>query len=320
VYNALVKPNSIDLNRVGAHLAVSSIFQEYPEKTKVYCYNATIKSYERFDAGIQILASGTASIRSEILWEEHHIDFAVLHFGDHNLIGAVNASLPKEEFVLMQKDLENAFIKGDTTEVIRIMNIFFMGNNYSLWHLFKDQQRHILQELLATTWLDIDASFRRIYEHNYTIMQIMRGMNIPLPKGLSAPAEFIINQDLCSAIREENVNVGHLKKIMAQATRLQLQLDEKMLRFEASRKINRMMEKFKSAPEDIELLQEISSILKVLLSMIDELDIQAAQNEFFSLSKDVYPKINERTAAGDENSKKWIKSFNDLAQYLNVSV
>jgi alpha-amylase/alpha-mannosidase (GH57 family) len=319
-YQALVKPCSIDLNRVGAHLAVSSIFEQYPKQTDIYCYSASVESYDRIDAGIQILATGRAAIQSSIVLEKHLVDFAVLHFGDHNLIGAVSARMPDDTFSNMQKELKNAFNKGDTTEVIRMMNLSFSGNNYSLWHLFKDEQRHILYELLETTWQEIESSFRHIYEHNYTIMQIMRGMNIPLPKALSTPAEFILNQDLCLAIQDEEVDISELKKFTEQARLLSLKLEEDILRFEASHKINKMMQKLESSPEDVELLERIAKILQILSTLIDQLDIQTAQNTFFAISKETYPKINENANSGDEKSKKWIEFFKILAQYLNVKV
>lgn len=319
-YIGLVKPNSVDLNRVAAHLAISSIFQEYPKQTNVYCYQAILESYERVDAGIQILATGRAAVQSEIVLEKHLVDFAVLHFGDHNLIGAVNARMPDEKFSDMQKDLKNAFVKGETTEVIRIMDVYFEGKNYSLWHLFRDLQRQILHKLLETTWQEIEASFRHIYEHNYTVMEIMRGMNIPLPKGLSAPAEFVLNNELVSVIQADDVDISQLKKISEQATRLQLRLDEKALRFEASRKINEMMKKFEESPEDSEMLEKIAETLKALTSMVNELEVQAAQNSFFTVSREVYPSRNEKAAAGDEVSKKWVEDFKTLAQHLNVRV
>jgi alpha-amylase/alpha-mannosidase (GH57 family) len=319
-YLALVKPNSIDLNRVAAHLAISSIFDEYPQETDVYCYSATVESYERVDAGIQIAATGRAAVQSDVVLEKHYVDFAVLHFGDHNLIAAVNARMDDEAFSNMRRDLENAFIKGDTTEVIRIMNIFFRGNNYSLWHLFKDQQRRILYRLLETTWQEIEASFRHIYEHNYTIMQIMRGMNMPLPKALSTPAEFVLNEDLRRTIQEEDVDIKRLKSFTREAMRLQLKLDETTLRFEVSRKINNMMERLKNSPHNIEMLEKVGAILQVLSAMVDELDIQAAQNALFAISKTTYPQINDKASSDDEASKKWVRSFRNLAQYLNVKV
>ncbi len=319
-YEALVKPCSIDLNRVGAHLAMSSIFEEYPEQTDIYCYSAAVESYDRIDAGVQILATGRATLQSNIVLEKHLVDFAVLHFGDHNLIGAVSARMSDYKFSNMQKELKNAFNKGDTTEVIRMMNLSFKGNNYSLWHLFKDQQRDILYELLETTWKEIESSFRHIYEHNYTIMQIMRGMNIPLPKALSTPAEFILNQDLCLAIQEEEVDINELKKFTEQASLLSLKLEEDVLRFEASHKINNMMQELENSPDDVEMLERIAKILQILSTLIDQLDIQTAQNTFFAISKGTYPKISQNAAAGDEASKRWGESFKILAQYLNVKV
>lgn len=319
-YQALVKPISIDLNRVGAHLVVSSVFEEYPEKADVYSYSTTIEAYDRVEAGIQTLATGRASIQSNIVLEKHVIDFAVLHLGDHNLICAVNARSSDEIFYKMKENLTKAFSKGDTTEVMRVMNVSFKGNNYSLWHLFKDQQRRILYKLLETTWQEITASFRHIYEHNYTIMQIMRDMNMPLPTALSTPAEFIINQDLCQAIQDEDIDLEQLKKFAEQATRLSLKLDETMLRFEASRRINDMMRKLEELPEDVEMLDGIGTTLHILLKLVNELNIQAAQNSFFSISKETYPKMNEQASLGNEASKKWVELFRKLAKYLNVKV
>ena len=320
VYDSLVKVTNIDLNRVGAHLAVSSIFEEYQDEKDIYCYSTEVEKYDRVDAGIQILATGRATIQSNIVLEKHIMDFAVLHLGDHNLICAANAQLPDEVFNKMKEDLNAAFSKGDITEVMHIMNISFKGNNYSLWHLFKDQQRCILYELLDTTWQEIEASFRHIYEHNYTIMQIMRGMHIPLPKALSLPAEFIINHDLCKTIQCSQIDSTRLKKLVDETTKLSLQLDTTTLRFEASRKINCLMDEFEKSPDNIELLETITTSLGILLDIIPELDLQSAQNVLFGLGKEKYPSMSQRSDLEDEFAKKWCEYFRNLANYLGVVV
>jgi hypothetical protein len=220
----------------------------------------------------------------------------------------------------MWEDLKRAFSKGDTTEVMRIMNIFFKGNNFSLWHLFKDEQRNILYELLKTTWEEIEASFRHIYEHNYTIIQIMRGMHMPLPRALAAPAEFILNQDLCRAIESDETDVEQLRKLADEAAKLPLQLDTAMLRFEASGKINSLMGKFEGSPEDVKLLEKISAVLGILLSIVPELDFQPAQNVLFKVSKEEYPIMIKKAAAGEQIAKKWCEHFKTLANYLGVKV
>ncbi len=82
-----------------------------------------------------------------------------------------------EEFRQVREEFVKAFRKGDSNEVMRLMNVSFGGRNYSLSHLFKDQQRQILNDLLESTWEEIENSFRHIYEHNYAIMQMICNMN-----------------------------------------------------------------------------------------------------------------------------------------------
>jgi hypothetical protein len=320
-YNTLVKFNSTDLNRVAVHFAISSIFAEHPrEETDIYCYSAKAEVYDRIEAGIQILATGRAAVQSWIVLEKYTVDFAVLYLGDHNLIGAAIDRMPDETFFAMQQDVKNAFRKGDIIEVMRLMSVTFGGNNYSLLSLFRDEQRRILYELLGTTWKEIEASFRHIYEHNYTIMQVMRSMNMPLPKALATPAEFILNSDLCRVIRDERTNLDRLQILVNEATALSLQLDKATIQFEVSRKVNRLMKRLENSPEDINLLETIEATFKILLTIVSEFDLQTAQNVFFAVSRKTYPEMSRKAGVGDQRAQKWVEHFKNLAHYLGVTV
>jgi alpha-amylase/alpha-mannosidase (GH57 family) len=320
-YEHLVKSNSVDLNRVAVHFAISSIFTEYPkEEASIFCYSAKPEIYERLEAGIQVLATGRARVKSAIVLEEYTVDFAVLYRGDPYLIASAMGRMSDGLFSAIQRDMKNAFRKGDMTEVMRLMNITFGGKSYSLWHLFKDEQRRILYELLETTWLEIEASFRHIYEHNYAIMQAMRGMNMPLPKALATPAEFILNEDLAKAIQNEPTNLDRLQILAEEATRLSLQLDKATLQFEADKKINRLMTQFADKPDDGGFLETIEATIKILLTVVVELNVQKAQNVFFDISKKTYPPMVNKAQADDKTAQKWVEHFRNLGQYLGVTV
>jgi alpha-amylase/alpha-mannosidase (GH57 family) len=321
VYEVLVKTATVDLNRVAVHFAISSIFTEYPqEQASIYCYSASIEMYDRQEAGIQVLAVGRTTVKSAVVLEEYTVDFAVLYRGDPYINAAAKGCMSDDLFSAIGRDLKNAFRKGDTNEVTRIMNIAFGANSYSLWHLFKDEQRHILYELLETTWLEIEASFRHLYEHNYAIMQAMRGMNMPLPKALAAPAEFILNEDLCKMIREEHTNLDRLAVLADEAARLSLELDKETLQFEAGRKIDGLTNRLAETPEDIELLENIEATIKILLTIVTELDLHTAQNVFFEISKKTFPQMRQKAQAGELTAKKWIEHFGNLSNYLGVIV
>ncbi len=319
VYQALVEPANIDLNRVGAHFVISSLFEKYPAKTDIYCYSADTEVYDRVDAGIQKLATGRATVESGITLEKYPIDFAALHFGDQNLIGAVDIRMPDNVFFDTQKKLKTAFSKGDTAEVMRIMNVSF-DKNYTLWHLFKDEQRRILNELLETTLQEIEVSFKNIYEHNYTIMQTIRGMNMPLPRALSTAAEFIINQQLCRVIQDDRANLDQVKKLVDQVKRLALQLNKATLRFEAGRRIDRLVNKLAESPENVILLESVEADIRILLATISSLDLHTAQNVFFTIVRKTYVEMKKKADSEDQPAKEWVELFVKLASRLNIKV
>ena len=321
VYQSLVKPRRVVLNRVGVHFAVSSLFQEAPtKKVDIYCYSANMDMFDREDAGIQVLASGRATISSKITLERYVADFAVLHFGDHNLIASAGPGMPDQDFSRLRTNLTEAFRKGDTTEVMRLMSLSFGGNSYSLWDLFSDEQRRILHELLATTWEEIEASFRHIYEHNYTIMQMIRGMKMPLPKPLATAAEFILNQDLRKVISGPKIDLKRLGQLADEVNRLSLQLDERTIRYEASSRIGELMVALEQSPENLELLNTVETALEILKTIVSDLDLQTAQNVLFTISRKHYPQIKTKSQTQDQQASEWVGRFERLADHLGIVV
>jgi len=321
VYETCVQPARIDLHRVGAHFALSSVFEESPEEAaEIYCYSATTEDFDRVDAGVQILTTGRIKIQSNVTLEEYSVDSAVLYLGDHHLFAAVQGRAPDEEFQRVRHDLTEAFRKGDSNEVMRLMNTAFDERNYSLSHLFKDQQREILNELLEGTWEEIESSFRHIYEHNFAIMQMIRNMNMPLPKALSAPAEFILNEDLCAEIQSDELDLNRLRSLVDEAERLSLGLDKERLSFEGSHRINTLARQWRDAPEDVEMLASIEKSLGILRVLTPDMDLQHAQNVFFTIARETYPQIKQQAEAADEKAVAWVEHFGHLAQRLGLVI
>ena len=89
VYRRYVTPMRIGLEQVGAHYAISSIFRNYPEDGRLFCFDLHRDSHESFTSGRGKVALGRARIRSRITEESEDICFAVLHLGDQNLSAAV---------------------------------------------------------------------------------------------------------------------------------------------------------------------------------------------------------------------------------------
>ena len=80
-----MKPAVVDIDRVAGHYAISSLFESYTDKTRIYCYEVDRDKYSVEAEGKMRLATGCARFRSEITEESAASDFSVLHLGDHNV-------------------------------------------------------------------------------------------------------------------------------------------------------------------------------------------------------------------------------------------
>ncbi len=318
IYERLVQPSALDLHRVGAHYAVSSLFGECPKCLQVYCFYTTNEVFQRWEAGTMSLVAGRTKLRSNITLEEYTIDFSVLHLVEHNIYGGVSSRLDDGVFAKMLKELEEAFLKSDITAVIRIMNTCLGTHNYSLWHLFKDQQRRILSQLLAESTKEIEFAFRYIYQRHYPLMQAMREVRMPLPRALSATAEIILNGDLTEELEKDEPDIHCLQKLVAEVRKEAVELDKTKIRYVAAAKINSLMKRFSEDPDDITTLEKLVTVLRVLKELPVELDIWKAQNMCFTLLKNMYDRMSKNAQQGDEHAVKWVNEFNSAAEYLEV--
>ncbi len=320
IYQMFVKPAALDLLRVGAHFAISALFEEYPESARIYCYTTNREIYERVEAGRLKLALGRTRIQSDITWEEAPISFAVLHLGDHSLNGAVKKLMEDESFSAVQNEIKEAFNRGDVPEVIRLMDKYFGMNYYSLWHLFKDEQRKVLNQVLRSTFDGIEVSFREIYEKTYPIMNFLKSIGTPLPKPFSAASEYIVNLDLKRIFEGEESNPEKLEALITETTKWPLEIDRSTVGFVATSWLNSQMEKLSQHPEDLTPFEKVEKILTSLTSISVELDLWKAQNMYLSVGKKLYGSMKERADNGDDPAKHWMDVLQRLGSCFRVKV
>jgi alpha-amylase/alpha-mannosidase (GH57 family) len=318
VYQNLVKPAMVDLLRVGAHYAISSLFKDYPETITIYAYNATKEFYDRDEAGRQRLAIGRARLRSNVTSSESRISFAVLHLGDHNLLGGVREFADEATFDAMYREIKEAFTRSDLPEMIHLMERHFQAHNYSLWHLFRDEQRKVWGRILESALVEVQGAFRQVYDHHYPIMQAMREQRTPIPKVFLTTAEFTINADLRAAVEADQPDRDRLQDLVAAVKRWGFEADKTTLGFVASRRICDLMERFNDKPEDSGPLEAIDILLRALEPLSLEYDLLKAQTLLFLIGKERAEEMKGRAAGGDEGAGTWVERFDRLSGHLRV--
>ena len=319
-YELFVKNAKSNLHRVGAHFCISSIFEEYPENIKIYCYSTKSEIYIKREAGKFKLATGKLNITSDITWDEKTISFTVLHLGDHNINAGVKDFQGNEDFSVMQKEMLEAFEKGDIPEVIRFMDKHFDGNIFSLWHLFRDEQRKVLDMVLKFTYESIESSYRQIYENNSTIMNFYQNLQHRIPRPFLSAAEYIINTDMKRIFEKEDLDIEKLKKLIDETKRWSIKIDSVTIGFIASSWVNSIMQSLKEHQEDVRLFEKIDTTLALLKPLSFPLNLWNAQNIYFSIARNTLTKMKETAQKGDDFAKHWVEGFSKLGYYLHVKV
>jgi alpha-amylase/alpha-mannosidase (GH57 family) len=318
IYDVFVRPAFVDFLRLGAHYAVSSLFEEYPEATKIAHYSANADVRERDVAGRRTLAVGRVNLKSAVTLEERTISYAVLHLGDLDLTAGVRDFEGESRFDRTRLAIRAAFARSDITAVIRSIDHDFGTRTYSLGDLFQDEKRKVLGEILDDTLRGLEDDYRQIFQANSAIMQAMGEMRIPLPEALAAPAAVVLSADFRRLIEREKMDLEALGKVVDGFKRWSFEPDRDALGFAVSRRIGGLMTDLAANPRDLAALRSILGVFKTLKPLGLDLDLWRSQNIYFELSRKIYPDAKAKVPRGAATAQDWLSSFEALGEFLRV--
>ncbi|MDO8700656.1 MAG: DUF3536 domain-containing protein [Deltaproteobacteria bacterium] len=319
IYERLVHSAIVDWERVGAHYAVISLFDGYPQKTRVYCYWAERGNFQVHEAGMAKLAVGQVKLTSEITAESATLSFAVLHMSDHNVSGGVRPFLGEEAEQYLAHEAVEPFTRGDFGEVIRLMDRRFGESNYSLRSLFRDEQRKVLDSILASTLRDAETLYRQLYERRAPMMRFLTQLNIPLPKAFYAAAEFVLNSYLRRALEQEPIDGERVKSLLETAKLEGVALDAATLEFTYRRSLERMVKRLVIHPTEVELKQ-LNSAADLIQTLPFSVSLWEIQNAYYRLLENVYPDLRRQKDLGSGTAAAWLESFEALGRKLAINV
>jgi len=319
IYMQKVKPAQLTMTRVGAHYAVVSLFEEYPDHLPVYSYLFRSEVYDRLEAGVQKLAIGMARVISSLTLEERLVSFAVLYLGQQTIIAHAKEDMPPDAFAEMHQAVREAFVQSQIGEAIHLMDRFFGTQLFSLQYLTKDEQRKVLNRIMQNTLESIENSFRQIYEHNYHMMNLMSRTDTPLPGVFKTTVEVVIQADLKTLFESPQPNIEEMRRLMAEVKRWHIRLDADRVGFTAVRRLNVLMKQLETTPS-IEQVKYLTEWMRELKTLPLQLDFWIAQNTYFFVGNRYYGEIRDLAYKGDLSAQRWLRYFTELGELLDVKI
>jgi hypothetical protein len=315
VFRKLVLPSKTNLTRVGMHYAVSSIFEDDPENLPLFNYKATNDFFVKKEAGEQKLVMGITKVQSLVTRSEKKFAFAVIYLGKHDLIGNLSLDIELDNFFGMQFRMVNAFEEGRLADVISIMQTYFGSEKYSIWSLFKEEKRKILDAISHQGMEDIENSLRRTYNRDYPLVNALSNNDIPIPKAYRTTFEYILNADLLKCFQPDKINVKSLERIVSELDHWNLKIEDtgKVERI-AGDSIFKEIKRVRAERHNVKRIERLNRLFPVMKKLKLDPNLHQSQNLYFEMS------VENKGSKMQDLPEEWISQFNLLGDNLGVKV
>jgi hypothetical protein len=320
IFERYVTPAMADLEKVGAHYAMSSLFKEPHERTPLYCYDIEEDAYRTKEAGKAVLGMGRARFTSVITHETRRLNFCVLHLGDHNIHCGVGKDDSENAYEKVSNEIQKAFDSADFPESVQRINDYFVPLTYSLKSLFRDEQKMILDLILESTMEETEALYRRIYEDHAPLMRYLKSSGMPQPAALKTAAEFALNANLRRTFSDETLPLDHAKALMVEAEEEGVHLDTATLEYALRKNMEQTAERLLGDPSNVTVLSRLREALDLLPSLPFQVNVWTIQNICYELFKTTYKEMKDDAARGKKKAKGWIEIFSGLAERLSIRI
>lgn len=313
VYNRYVMPAKTNLQRVGMHYAVSSLFEEDPEAFPVFNYTTSNEFFIRKEAGEQRLVLGITKVKSNVTRTEKKFAFCVLYMGKHNIIGNISLEMQVDKFHSMQVRIVNAFQEGRLGDVIGLMQTYFGPDKYTLWQLFKDEKRKVLQMITKKSLEELEYSLRRVYNHDYPLVVALDNNDVPIPNAYRTSFEYILNADLLKWFSTERINTKELERIIGELEKWKLKIEDpdKVARL-AGERIYHELKLISSERNSTKRIERLNRVFPLLRKFNLNANLYKSQNLYFLIS--------QQNIQNDGHAPEWLEQFSLLGDNLSVKL
>ncbi len=317
IYEKFVKPAMVDLKKVAAHYAISSLFKEYGETADVYKFIVKREDYHLLRGGSAELALGKISVCSRTTGDNEAISFSVLSFGGRALEGGIRGFLGDEAYNAMKNETIETFQAGAFTEVIRLMDKHFGMHNYSLNDLFRDTQRRILRLITTGAQEKFTALFRDTYELNKSLIFFLKEVNMPVPVWFLSVAAAFLNREIILAFCEDKISHEKIRAIIHDMKALGVAVETVDVEFNVRRCLEDTIRRLTADPSmHSYLLGELKELIELLRTIPLDVNYWQIQNIYYAMLIGVYTDYRSRANLGEDGARLWVERFEELGKTL----
>ncbi len=196
VYRRLIRPTAVNLSRVVTHYAITGLLAEYAADARVYAYRVERLDEARETSDGTTLAVAHVRVSAETTGESREVVYALAHFGGHDFSCGVRTWDDQATYDALKTDLLARCARQSVADLVRGLDEYFPGGGSSLGHLFLDERRRVLANVIRATLERHEETYQKIWEENRKLVHYLRDADAPIPDALAIIARHVLEREV----------------------------------------------------------------------------------------------------------------------------
>jgi hypothetical protein len=336
VYQSLVKPKCVTLEKIVNHFAISSLFDDGAREKKIFSYRVESLNYERIEKENSLLVLGQVRVISDVIPEPREFLFGLTRSAQDIFRTWVSEQGESFVFDALRAGCLESLEKGEE-EMSRALTSLLGNRILTIRDVFKEERQAIFQKLIEKELKEHCRIYAELFDKTRKAIEALARGGLEIPYEIRVAAEVTLSERFLHEVKEmerdfrSTMERGEIDRIIEEAREygFQLRMDE------PSRTMNEMLndkmevlqkavtQYFSPVPDaDGVLSEKVEQVIR-FLDLAErwgfELSEQDAQNRMAEML-DQWAGNLEKSWWGDGTGRPIPHTFITLAEKLGFNV
>ena len=318
IYETFVRPAAVGPERVAAHYAASSLFENAGQALSC-CYETTVKDVQKLKCGRADVNTGAISVRSVVTGETLDAGFVAARRDDSTIMAAVSPHRPKP-FTDVRDGLAAACAADDMPRIEMLLGASFPGTVFGSEALLMDMRYRVIELVLEEKLCHLTHDLFPALQSFYAPTPMSDDMANPPVETVRPLVQLLLNLDLRSQFEAGQLDRNVVLAAVESARLWNVDLDTEHLAYLLGNIIAGKMAVLAATPEDADLLRTVDGLVSLARGLSFPTNLHPAQTVYWRLIRGVFPDIQKRAAAGDASAASWVETFTRLGERLSIRI
>lgn len=222
VYERLVKPRRVTLEKVVNHFAVSSLFDAGEKEKKIYSFQVERKNYERLEKDHLFLVLGQVKVTPDAIPDPKEFFFGLIPSDKEVFRTWVTEVKDRFPFETLKEKGMDQLGKGEE-EMAKALTSLLGGRVLTIRDTFKEERQAIFQNLIKAEYDEHCQAYADLFERTKPVIEALAREGLEIPYEIRVAAEVTLSERLTAEVEalkrdfKKTLQRGSIERIIGEA-------------------------------------------------------------------------------------------------------